>query len=82
MGESLKKRDEIRPEDTWDLGAMMPSDQVWEELFKGTKDRLETYRSFQGKIKEDGQALCDCLAFDDGISQDIETLYVLSLIHI
>ena len=54
----------------------MPSDQVWEELFKGTKDRLETYRSFQGKIKEDGQALCDCLAFDDGISQDIETLYV------
>ena len=76
MGESLKKRDEIRLEDTWDLGAMMPSDQVWEELFKGTKDRLETYRSFQGKIKEDGQALCDCLAFDDGISQDIETLYV------
>lgn len=33
MGESLKKRDEIRLEDTWDLGAMMPSDQVWEELF-------------------------------------------------
>ena len=28
MGESLKKRDEIRLEDTWDLGAMMPSDPV------------------------------------------------------
>ncbi len=37
MGESLKKRDEIRPEDTWDLGAMMPSDQVWEELLRGRR---------------------------------------------
>lgn len=76
MGEKLKKRSEVCVEDTWDLSAMVPSDAVWEQLFKETEARLKEYGRFAGKLSESGEKLLELLMLDDEISGDLETLYV------
>ena len=56
MGESLKKRDEIRLEDTWDLGghdALRPG--LGGALLRD-EGQTGDIQKFPGKIKEDGQA--------------------------
>ena len=72
----MKKRSEADMNHTWKLEDMMPDNQTWEALFEKTAARVKQYGEFRGTLAESADALYRCLKFDDGISLDIERLYV------
>ena len=72
----MKKRSEADMNHTWKLEDMMPDNQTWEALCEKTAARVKQYGEFRGTLAESADALYRCLKFDDGISLDIERLYV------
>ena len=72
----MKKRSEADMNHTWKLEDMMPDNQTWKALFEKTAARVKQYGEFRGTLAGSADALYRCLKFDDGISLDIERLYV------
>ena len=60
----LPKRDQVKPENTWDLSGLYPSDQAWEVDFKKLDGLISGYAKFQGKLSESAKSLAACLKFD------------------
>jgi oligoendopeptidase F len=44
----LPKRDQVKPENTWDLSGLYPNDQAWEVDFKKLDGLIAGYAKFQG----------------------------------
>jgi oligoendopeptidase F len=60
----LPKRDQVKPENTWDLSGLYPNDQAWEVDFKKLDGLIAGYAKFQGKLGESAKSLAACLKFD------------------
>jgi oligoendopeptidase F len=60
----LPKRDQVKPENTWDLSSLYSSDQDWEVDFKKLDGLIAGYAKFQGKLGESAKSLAACLKFD------------------
>jgi oligoendopeptidase F len=60
----LPKRDQVKPENTWDLSGLYPSDEAWEVDFKKLDGLIAGYAKFQGKLGESAKSLAACLKFD------------------
>lgn len=60
----LPKRDQVKPENTWDLSSLYSSDQDWELDFKKLDGLIAGYAKFQGKLSESAKSLAACLKFD------------------
>lgn len=72
----MKKREEIRVCDTWNLADILPDDAAWEALFHETEEEINGYKRFEGHLAESGGMLLECLKFDENISLKVERLYV------
>lgn len=72
----MKKREEIRVEDTWRMEDLFVSDEAWEESFKKVQHEILKYGSFKGKLAESSEMLYHGLAFDDACSLALERLVV------
>ena len=60
----LPKRDQVKPENTWDLSSLYPNDQAWEVDFKKLDKLIAGYEKFRGKLGESAKTLAACLKFD------------------
>ena len=60
----LPKREQIKPEHTWDLGSLYASDQAWEADFTKLEGLIGNFAKFQGKLGESAKTLAACLKFD------------------
>ena len=63
-------------EATWKLEDMIESDEVWEELYAGTKEELKGYQAFKGHLGESADQVYECLKFDEECTRKTELLYV------
>lgn len=72
----MKKRSEIRTEDTWNLADILESDEEWKVLFQEASKEIKQYASFKEHLGESEENLYQCLHFDDELSRKIEVLYV------
>lgn len=72
----MKKREEIRVCDTWNLADILPDDAAWEALFHETEEEIGGYKNFEGYFSESGEMLLACLEFDEAVSLKVERLYV------
>lgn len=72
----MKKRSEMPVEATWKLEDMIESDEVWEELYAGTKEELKGYQAFKGHLGESADQVYECLKFDEECTRKTELLYV------
>lgn len=65
----LPSRNEVPPEDTWDLATLFPNDEAWEAAFGEWEKKVEGYSKFQGTLGQSAQALKACLVFDTEVDQ-------------
>ncbi len=74
----LPKRDQVRPEDTWDLSSLFPDDDAWEAAFGRFEQQVPQYEQFRGQLA-DPQQLAACLKFDSQLDRLAERLGDLRL---
>jgi oligoendopeptidase F len=62
-------RAEVRPEDTWDLTSLFPSDDAWEKAFAEFEAMIDGYGKFRGRLGESAETLAECLKFDTALDR-------------
>ncbi|MDB4894584.1 MAG: oligoendopeptidase [Firmicutes bacterium] len=65
--ERLPKRNEVKPEHTWNLESMYPNNEAWEQDFAKVTELTPRLAAFQGKLRESGQSLLDALKVRDEV---------------
>ena len=61
---SLSKRDQVKPEDCWDLASLFKTDAEWEKAFKKWAASIPGFETFRGKLGDSAKTLATCLKFD------------------
>jgi oligoendopeptidase F len=72
---SLKKREDIPTEYTWDLSTIFARDEDWEQGFQSIQNRLPELEALKGTLAQSGQALLKVLQKRDEIAEALERLY-------
>lgn len=71
---TLPLRNEVKPEDCWDLSSLYPDDQSWEADYKKLEEQIETYETFRGRLSESAPVLAEALRFDSDFDRTAERL--------
>lgn len=71
---TLPLRNEVKPEDCWDLSSLYPDDQSWEADYKKLEGQIETYETFRGRLSESASVLAEALRFDSDFDRTAERL--------
>lgn len=74
--QTLKKREEIPAEFTWNLEGIFLTNDDWEHDFQALQQRLPELEALAGTLAQNGQALLTVLRKRDELSQELERLYV------
>jgi len=74
--QTLKKRDEIPVEFTWNLESIFSTNEEWERDFQTLQQRLPELEAVAGTLSHSGQALLTVLQKRDELSKELERLYV------
>lgn len=72
----MKKRSEIAKEYKWDLSAIFPSDEAWEEEFQSLTHKELEFMEFKGELGKSSQNLLAYFLFEDEIEIRLENVYV------
>ena len=71
----IPTRDDINPQDTWDLTLLFKDDAEWEKLYTVIEQRIPEYAGFQGHLHESLDMFKKAVDFDLAVSRDIERAY-------
>ena len=71
----VKTREEIDAKDKWDINKVYPSEELWEEDFKGLKEEAIQLKEYVGKLS-DPQKLLEYLKVSEKISRAAENLFI------
>ena len=71
---TLPLRNEVAPEDCWDLSSLYPNDEAWEKDFKRVDAMIDTYETFRGRLSESAEVLAEALTFDSDFDRTTERL--------
>ncbi len=74
--QTLKKRDEIPAEFTWNLESIFSTNDDWERDFQALQQRLRELETLKGTLSQSGQMLLAVLQKRDELSKELERLYV------
>lgn len=74
--QTLKKREEIPVEFTWNLESISPTNDDWERDYQALQQRLPELEALVGTLAQSGQALLTVLQKRDEIYEELERLYV------
>ncbi|GAC1380883.1 MAG: oligoendopeptidase F [Ktedonobacteraceae bacterium] len=74
--QTLKKRDDIPQEYTWNLESIFSADENWESDFQALQNRLPELEALKETLAQSGQALLAVLQKRDEIYKELERLYV------
>ena len=71
---TLPLRNEVKPEDCWDLSSLYPEDQSWEADYKKLEGQIATYETFRGRLSDSAEVLAEALRFDSDFDRTAERL--------
>jgi oligoendopeptidase F len=60
---TIPSRDQVKQEDSWDLGSLYNNDSEWEKDFQRFSEQISSYSRFQGMLAVDKKNLLECLRF-------------------
>ena len=60
----IRRREQVRPEDTWDLSSLFANEDQWEQSLRKLQRKLAGYKRFRGRLGESAATLAACLKFD------------------
>jgi len=78
----LPARNEVPPEDTWDLSRLFVDDAAWDKAFDAWQKKFEGYAAFRGKLGERAEKLAECIEFDLDIERLGERLGVYAMLKV
>ena len=70
-----KLRSELDPSKCWNLSAIYPSEEAWEQDFKRINTLLAEYQAFRGHLADSPETLKQALDTGDELELLLETLY-------
>lgn len=71
---SLPTRDQVKPQDCWDLTSLFKNDAEWEKAFKGWSGSIAGFEKFRGKLGDSARILAECMRFDADLDRAGEKL--------
>ena len=71
---SLPKREQVKPQDCWDLASLFKNDAAWEKALAVWIKSIPGFESFRGRLGESAQTLAKCLQFDADLDRAAEKL--------
>ena len=71
---SLPKREQVKPQDCWDLASLFKNDAAWEKALAVWTKSIPGFESFRGRLSESAQTLAKCLQFDADLDRAAEKL--------
>lgn len=74
MAETLKKRSEVRVEDTWRLEDIYETEELWESDFQKAKAMIDSLKAYAGKLHEE-DTLLEMLREYYGAERVVENLF-------
>ena len=72
--ETVPARKDLRPEDTWDLSHLFPSEEAWLAGFQKLQQEFPALERFKGRVAESAETLLECLELEKNISLQSERL--------
>ncbi len=72
----LPTREQVLPDNTWQLKDLFQSDELWETKLKESKELFSKLETFKGTLSEGPKTLFQCLKLSNDISYEVERLYV------
>jgi oligoendopeptidase F len=76
--QTLKKREEIPLEFTWNLESIFATNDQWERDYQALQQRLPELEALAGTLAQSGKALLAILQKRDEIYEELERLYVFA----
>ncbi len=71
---TLPTRDQVSPDDTWDLSSLYADDAAWEKDLKRLEKAIPRYDHFRGRLAESAETLVACLRHDERVDRLAERL--------
>jgi oligoendopeptidase F len=71
---AIPTRDQVRPEDTWDLALLYPSPADWQAAFEKLQQDYPKITQWKGRVGASAQTLRDVLEFEKALGLTIERL--------
>ncbi|MFK8111017.1 MAG: oligoendopeptidase F [Rubripirellula sp.] len=71
---TLPPRNEVKPEDRWDLSSLYPNDKNWEADFEKLEQLIPKFETFRGRLGESAEVLAEALNFDSDFDRTAERL--------
>jgi oligoendopeptidase F len=73
--EELRSRSDVAVEDTWDLSAIYPTREAWEQALESTRAELPKLTAMQGKLGDGAGRLLEGLRLQDEIGEQLIRAY-------
>jgi oligoendopeptidase F len=70
----IPTRDQVRPEDTWDLALLYPTPTDWQAAFEKLQKDYPQVAQWKGRVGQSAQTLREVLEFEKELGQRIERL--------
>lgn len=71
---TLPDRNEVKPQDCWDLGSLYDDDAAWEADFERLESQIPTFESYRGRLSESAAVLAEAMQFDSDFDRTAERL--------
>lgn len=72
----LRRREDVRVEDTWEMGDLYGSDEAWEQDFGRLERGIGELREFEGRLGEGPKVLLEMRRKSDALNELAERVYV------
>jgi oligoendopeptidase F len=79
--ERLLKRSEVKPEHTWSLESIYPSNEAWEQDYQKVQGLIPNLAGFQGKLGESAEKLLEALKTRDEVYKLLEHVGAYARMH-
>src|SRR5699024_7442672 len=75
---ALKTREEVTKELTWDLEAIIETDEKWEEEYKQLAENIPKINEYQGKVIKIANTLLELYKLQVNLAIQLDKLYAYS----
>ncbi len=79
---NLPKREELSPDQTWDLESVFATREEWEAEFSRVATRLDEPEPYRGQLSSSPQSLLAALQLRDSISEEVDRVAVYAFLRL
>ena len=70
-----KKRNEVKPEDKWNVSAIFENDEKWQKEYDELKEKIKSILKYKGRLKESAATIKELIDTELELDRRIDLLY-------